>query len=432
MNSAPTCKPEADMSIRSHPMRASLSEEMHVRRFPYLSAPSRVLQVVALLGEQGGEESRAHLARLCAPRGLTVPANARYFAGKVGQLDFVWERHTEASSYTFIHRGDAVSTAGEDPFDAVARSWLKDLPGQVIRATRVALLASDMAGNACDLVKEWFGNNELIICDVAEGRARIWSDFRLHEDGFGRLLIADMGLEGREASQLVQRLQELGNYRNMALLGLPLAHKLAPEVSSLEQRLVTLTGAVSERRSEDSMLLEELGYLSAELARLVAETRYRMSASRAYAQLTLDRLQSLKVGEVRGHSTLADFTERRLIPAMRTCESFTQRLEDLSQRVARASALLSTRVNTALAIQNRDLLNSMDRRTQLQLQLQKTVEGLSVVAISYYAIGLVGYMLKAAHELYPELKPELSTGLAVPIVAGIAALLLRRIHRRLP
>ena len=147
--------------------------------------------------------------------------------------------------------------------------------------------------------------------------------------------------------------------------------------------------------SEDDKLLDELTYLSAELARLVAETRYRMSATRAYAQLSSDRLASLRIGAVRGHQTLVDFTERRLTPAVRTCDSFSARLEDLSQRAAWTSELLRTRIDIALAKQNRDLLTSMDQRTHLQLRLQQTVEGLSVVAISYYLVALVGYLLGA-------------------------------------
>ena len=54
--------------------------------------------------------------------------------------------------------------------------------------------------------------------------------------------------------------------------------------------------------------------------------------------------------------------------------------------------MLRTRIDIALAKQNRDLLDSMDERTQLQLRLQQTVEGLSVVAISYYAVALIGYL----------------------------------------
>ncbi len=36
----------------------------------------------------------------------------------------------------------------------------------------------------------------------------------------------------------------------------------------------------------------------------------------------------------------------------------------------------------------------MNRRAELQLRLQQTVEGLSVAAISYYIVGLFGYVAK--------------------------------------
>ena len=431
MGDDPRSSDSLGMKARSHPLRASLSEEMHVRKLPHFPAPSRLMQVVTLIGEEGAEQSRAHVESLCARHGASVPPAGKYFACRLGPLDFVWERHTEVASYTFIRPGADGPGFGVEPFGAFAREWVESLPGQVIRATQIALIGRETPQSEIDALRSWFAPDDLIVCDLAEGRARMWSDFRLHEDGFGRLLVADRGLEGYEAAQLIQRLQELGNYRNMALLGLPVAQRLTPEVTRLEQRLAALTGAVAEQRSEDGRLLDELSFLSAELARLMAETRYRMSATRAYAQLSTDRLQSLKVGAVRGHPTLADFTERRLVPAMRTCDSFSQRLEDLSQRVAWTSSLLRTRVDTALAKQNRDLLESMNRRTQLQLRLQQTVEGLSVVAISYYSVGLLGYLFKALHETAPALKPEIATGLAVPVVAILATLAMRRIRRSL-
>jgi len=34
----------------------------------------------------------------------------------------------------------------------------------------------------------------------------------------------------------------------------------------------------------------------------------------------------------------------------------------------------------------------MNARTRLQLRLQTTVEGLSVAAITYYVVGLLGYL----------------------------------------
>jgi uncharacterized membrane-anchored protein len=417
---------EADrLGLRSHPLRAALSAEMHVRKLPYVTAPARLLQIVTLFGEHGIATAHAHVASLCARHGVTVPPGVKHVVGMLGAYGFVWERHTEFASYTFIASGPGEAAFGTEPFAEINAEWLGDLPGEVIRATIIALIAGDPSAEWLDR----FAPDDLIVCDVAEGRARIWSDFRLHADGFGRLLIGDRGLVGYEGAQLVQRLQELGNYRNMALLALPLAQALTPQVTALEQRLEALTAAIAAGASSDDSLLDELSFLSAELARLMTDTSYRMSATRAYAQLSTDRLHVLASTPVRGHPTLVDFTERRLLPAVRTCQSFSQRLEDLAQRAQRTSSLLRTRVDTALARQNRDLLDSMNHRTAVQVRLQQAVEGLSVVAISYYVVGLLGYVVKGLHEELPWLKPEVAVALAVPAVVLFAALVMRRIRR---
>ena len=82
---------------------------------------------------------------------------------------------------------------------------------------------------------------------------------------------------------------------------------------------------------------------------------------------------------------------------------------------------LRTRVDVALEAQNRDLLESMNRRARLQLRLQQTVEGLSVVAISYYLLSLVSYLAKGAkHAGFLPIDPYEVVAIAfVPVVAGI-------------
>ena len=415
------------LTDRSHPLRASLSAEMHVRRLPLFASPARLMQIVTLLGEHGARHSHAHIAAIGADHGVTIAENAKYASLDLGDTTLVWERHTEFASYTFVRSGSFAQPFDYGVFEEIADPIIPDIPGQVIRASQIALFEPDRPTSSKTELESWFTRDALIVCDAVEGKARVMSDFRLHDDGFGRLLIADLGMEGDEPSQLVQRLQELGNYRNMALLGLPLAQRLTPEVSNLERRLATLTKAVSESASGDDELLHELTYLSAELARLAADTRYRMSATSAYAQVSVDRLHALASQPVRGYQSLADFTERRLMPAVRTCDSFSARLDDLSQRAAWTSALLRTRIDIALAKQNRDLLQSMNKRTQLQLRLQQAVEGLSVVAISYYLVALIGYVIKAI----PNLNHELAIAMLVPVVAGGVALALRLLRRHI-
>jgi uncharacterized membrane-anchored protein len=415
------------MTIRSHPLRAALSEEMHVRRLPRFAAPCRLLQIVTLLGEGSVAAARDHVDMLVAAGREMSPVSGKYAVLDLGGVKLVWERHTEFATYTLL-RPEAFDTPFDpELFEPLQSAILADMPGEIVRATQIAFVAGDAPDPSSADLERWFVPEAMIHCDVAGGLATVTSDFRLNSDGYGRLLVRDRGLERDEPAQLLMRLQELGNYRNMALLGLPLAQQLTPAVTGLEARLAGLTQAVSERTSEDDQLLDELTYLSAELARLLAETRYRMSATRAYGQLSIERLGTLKIAAVRGYQTLADFTERRLVPALRTCDSFSARLNDLSQRAAWTSELLRTRIDIALAKQNRDLLESMDRRTRLQLRLQQTVEGLSVVAISYYLVALIGYVVGAM----PGHVHDIAMAVAVPAVLAAVALALWRLRRHL-
>ena len=117
-------------------------------------------------------------------------------------------------------------------------------------------------------------------------------------------------------------------------------------------------------------------------------------SSRAYQGLVEQRVDAMRIARIVGVQPMTDYMMTRFAPAMETRDNLTRRIETLSRRVARASDLLRTRVDVALEAQNRDLLQSMDRRAKLQLRLQQTVEGLSVVAISYYLLGLLGYVVK--------------------------------------
>ncbi|MGF1550104.1 MAG: DUF3422 family protein [Sphingomonadaceae bacterium] len=411
-----------------HPLRAELAAEMHLRKLPPLEPGVRMAQIVMVPeDERSWAETDAHLAALCEAAGKPCDPASRFFRVAIGNSVFIWERHTEFASFTFSRVAPEADPFGEAPFADLPPDWLGTLPRGVLRATRIAFVGGREAGAEAGLGDDPFRREDLVCCDIAGGRARIWSDFRLHEDGFGRLLIADKGLSGLEAALSIQRVQELGNYRNMALLGLPVAQGLTPEVSRLEQRLAALTADIAGGSADDEKALDELSFLSAELARLMAETRYRMSATKAYADIVADRLRSLKVVKVEGHQTLADFTERRLAPATRTCASFSARLEDLSRRVNWTSDLMRTRVETAVSEQSRDLLASMNRRTHLQLRLQQTVEGLSIVAISYYAVGLIAFIVAGIETGIDE---ELVVALAVPPVVLVVWLAVLRLRRK--
>jgi uncharacterized membrane-anchored protein len=129
-------------------------------------------------------------------------------------------------------------------------------------------------------------------------------------------------------------------------------------------------------------------------------------------------VQVLREERFRGRQTFAEFMMRRFDPAMRTVKSTEARLEAMTTRAIRAGDLLRTRVDVDRSAQNQELLASMDRRSDLALRLQKTVEGLSVVAISYYAVNLVVYLIGPLAEPIGLSKTILTALVVLPTILG--------------
>jgi uncharacterized membrane-anchored protein len=271
-----------------------------------------------------------------------------------------------------------------------AMQWIMDAPGAVLRAVRIAIVRNADADRIIQAAD--FTASELVSAQI--GPVQIWSDFLVRSDSFGRLVVTGGDLPPADLGRIIHQLQELGNYRNLALLGLPLAQEQSAAVTRLENELVVIAERM-EAGIADQKLLEELCGVAAQLTRITAETAYRMSATVAYARIVEERLDALGSSRIAGFQSLQEFTQRRLLPATRTCASFSARLESLSVRVERATSLLRTQVEMVVQMQNAALLASMDKNAERQLRLQRVVEGLSVVAVSYYAVGLLAYVLHA-------------------------------------
>ncbi|MDE2486270.1 MAG: DUF3422 domain-containing protein [Alphaproteobacteria bacterium] len=414
------------MPLRSHPLRSRIVSEMHLRRMPPLHANSQMAQVVRLVDPETRAAEAAFVAAIPWLAPGAAPAEDRHVSGRSpAGAEFLWERHSEASTMTLI-----LPDRGPDPFaaqpgDEEVLRWLVEAPGEVVRAIRIGVVADEARAETVATETD-FSEADLVSCRI--GRARIWSDFRVHADGFGRLLVSGGGMHPADLGRLVQRLQELGNYRNLALLGLPIAQAEVANLAGLEAEL----GRISQQLAAGEAgqrLLDELCAVSARTAAVADRTAFRMSATAAYAQIVHDRLAGLDCAAIDGFQALHDFVERRLLPATRTCASFTARMESLALRIERATALLRTGVEIAMQAQNAEVLRSMERTGARQLRLQRLVEGLSVVAVSYYALGVVGYAMKGlAHGL--RFEPDLAQALAVaPVLALVWLYLRRRVHR---
>jgi uncharacterized membrane-anchored protein len=417
---------------REHPLRQALVQELHARPPVSLSAPARATHLSVLSGEAAAEADRAHVASLCTQFEAPPPASgARHYAGPVGPFRLKWERHTEFSTYTFLREGP-LPTGFEDPaIGLVPEDWLAALPGEVLTATHVVVEPGDAPERTAEALARLFGDRDVFASHVLGGAATVWTDLGIHGDGFSRLLVRDQGLSPRQAGRLNQDLLEIFTYSVMALLALPRAREAGPRIGEIDESLAGFTGQMStlEGIEAERAMLADLSRLAAELEALGALTNFRFGAARAYYAIVQMRLEELREERLEGYQTIAAFMERRLAPAMRTCDSTARRLDELSGRINRVGDLLRTRVDIALEQQNQELLQSMNRRARLQLRLQQTVEGLSIAAISYYLVSLVGYALSAARGAGVDLNVNIGRGFAIPVVILVAWLVVRRVRR---
>ena len=227
----------------------------------------------------------------------------------------------------------------------------------------------------------------------------------------------------------MQRLFEIEVYRVMALLAFPIARKLYPALKKCDRQLYTITNAMTLPDNNDGELLDELTTLAAEVENHISSNHFRFAAASAYYQLVEQRITDLREVRIQGIQTLGEFIKRRMEPAINTCESISHRFTLLSERVSNASQLLRTRVDIIIERQNQGLLTSMDLRAKMQLRMQQMVEGISMVAITYYATGLIGKIAEAFHSIGWKVNPELIEAISIPFILIIIAISIKRIHK---
>ena len=417
----------------NHPQRFALNYELHARPFAELRPPTRASYLAMLADDMARPAEQSCLAELCTRYGQPPPSAAvNHFSVDLGPFQLKWERHTEFTSYTFLVNAPfAVPSAFASPvIGQVPQAWLAGLPGSIIAAAHVAVIPSAAGPPLTEEIAPLFDDNAVVGARIGEGAGAAYTDFRVHADGFSRFLIFDLRLTSRQAGRMLQRMLEIETYVMQALLTFPLARGLLPELADTDRRLVEITTRMAEASPADEpALLDQLTRLAAGIEHSVSSTHYRFSATRAYHALVDRRIAELREMRIEGVQTFREFTERRLAPAMNTCESVARLQATLSERIDRASHLLRTRVEITREQQNQALLASMDRRAKLQLRLQQTVEGLSVAAVTYYIVGMVGYLAKAVETLGVTLNPGLVMAAAVPVVALLAALGVRHIRR---
>lgn len=421
--------------IQDHPLRYKLANELHARPFPSLTAPCRAIYLAIKQPRDAASRDRsadlAHLTDLLDRHEAPHPQpGATHYQGQIGQYRLKWEQHTEFVTYTVFLPG-----LGERPFDPMdfdvfPADWLARAPG--VRVTS-AMLRIDTRTEGDDAtisrqLNDWLVPESIAVSEVIDGDAVIAGDFRIDPAGHQRFAVFTReGIGQRRIGRIVQRLCEIETYKAMSMLGFTRVREISARMGQIDNELTRLMQVMTDEEGQEESTLKSLLKVSAELESLSARMSFRLGATGAYEAIVGQRIEVLREERFQGRQTFSEFMMRRYDPAMRTVKSAELRLESMTNRATRAADLLRTRVEVGRSAQNQQLLESMDRRAELQLQLQKTVEGLSVVAISYYAVSLAGYLLYPVAELMAMSKGMMTALVTLPVVL-IVWLMIRRIR----
>ncbi len=378
--------------LRDHPHRLAIRDEVHARPVVLVPNACRLRRLVFL--PEDGRTVGAILETLrnwCAARGLASPGpeTRQYsFLRGTGADGFTvtFGFHNEFTSLTWSSPpGDTVVTPTDIGLEIVADLAL--VSATIIDIREESALTADIL-DACDTAS-------LCHVSIESGKAEIATDLVEDEDGFVHYEFAAGALTPLRRSILARRLFEVESYSKLALLGLPEVRAAGAELGALETEISAVIGALPtiEGVEASGAAIAALNNLSLRVAVLTDSLSYRMAASQAYGQIVADRLDTLQDFTTGTGANLSVYVENRVGPALRTLKATEKRLQGAAQKIERAALMINARNGLELGIQNSAILGTISKTARSQFLLQQTVEGLSIIAITYYLIAVLGYAL---------------------------------------
>lgn len=402
-----------------HPQRKTLHNELHARPSLYFDEPANVYHLAFLTHEVPCDTL---LSSFC--RDPIDPDTVQGITQLEGHA-LKWERHAEFLTLTVVVTSSDPEPGWNPPPKALMDRVAPYLQ-HMINAVQIVVRA-DTSFNG-DLSS--FGFKDPCGSCIGGGDAVVWSDFRLSEDGTNRFLFVNKRLNAYRQGRMIRRLLEIETYRMMASLSLTTAKNLSTQLNTFDRTLVNLSERNAGAETGDAKaLLADIANLSAQVVSSTAKTRHRFSATQAYAQLVFERLSELRESHVGDCQRLGIFIERRFKPTVRYCAVTEQRLDQLAKSVANLGDLLQARVQVEMEEQNAEILKSLSNRADTQIKIQRAVEGLSIIAITYYLLSLLKLLYSGAHTLGLEMSPKEAMLTMSPLAISILLLILIRIKR---
>jgi uncharacterized membrane-anchored protein len=402
-----------------HPQYRELHAELLARPFPGVAGQVVVSHRAILFSE---DESTAHRAAVAAladhERVVASPEENGCRILRLGAAELRIEHHTEFTTFTVFAPQTGLPFS-ESAMDHLPQGWLDRIPGRVIAAVEIAseLVAAGDAGTAktMERVLDFFGQERIVGGWVVERVASVWSHFRPDERGATRFLVQIHRLTSGRYGRLLQRLIEIETYRMAALLSLPLARELLPEIQVLESRHLDLVECIGEvARDNGAAHLANLANLSLATEQLKRRSGSRFSLTADYVKIVNVRIRELREESVPGYQTFSEYFDRRLIESMRINERAEIELDRLSDSLQATTQLLRTSIEVHR--ENPIVLASDPAPRPSAAKWQRHLDIVLAVVLTYCLANLLKLVIEGIRVIGIPFNSALVTTLALPFL----------------
>ncbi len=418
-------------------LRRTLSDELHARAFHDFDGAGRFIRFVFLTDGNTVAILDYINAFLTAAGREPIPAGTKFLRIEMDGYALRVEQHTEFMSVSFVEKGHRranglLADAFDPAISHLPLAWARKIPAPVFHAIWLEIGGKPPRGLTPEKMMATMECRAVASNKFSNGDAQLHFAFDIDSAGFSRIALFNQGITPNRMGRVVQRVVELETYRLLALLGFAAVRDNSGTLGRIENTVGALTtdmaAQIKQADGQVRQLLSVLSTQAADLEEIYSRTSYRLAATKAYEAILMDRIASLQFLRLEGFQGVRGFLGRRMTPALDSCRAFSERLTRLSERITRAGDLLQTQTEMIIQRQNRDLLSSMNARARQQLRLQQTVERLSVAAVTYYGVGLVGYLAKPLPLDEWALDINLVKAAAVPVIAFLVWLAIRGVR----
>jgi uncharacterized membrane-anchored protein len=424
--------------MQEHPLRRTLSDELHARAFHDFDGAGRVIRFVFLVGNDDRAAVSYINEFMVKNRLPALDGGTNFCRHEMAGYALRIERHTEFLTISFLQSGLKVASGlATNAFDEgllahMPFAWARQTPAPLFHAIWVEVGGKPPRRLSQQTMIEHLQSRAVASNNFSDLAAQVHFAFDIDNSGFSRVVIFNSAIVASRMGRIVQRVVEIETYRLLALLGLSTVKTFSGRLGAAEDLVSNLTNDLAEQiklpDGQVQTLLSILSTQAAEVEEIYSQTSYRLSATTAYLKILNARLDGMRLARLSGFQGVRGFLDRRMAPAMQSCSAFSERLSSLSRRISRAGQLLRTQTELIIQRQNRDLLQSMNERAKHQLRLQQTVERLSIAAVTYYGVGLVGYVAATLPiDRWGMSLTYIKAG-AVPVIAFLVWLAIRQVR----